>query len=129
VDILGGKAALWATDSGQDGFKDFFSQDKQCSERSDAGPSDSVTSAVSDALDQFFAAELAQVVGSLARMVFGHGWALLVIRDGPSSPTVGSGNNRDSGAPVGSERKRSGCQPRGSARPRSRGLCVGDQPG
>jgi hypothetical protein len=50
VDILGRTAALWATDSGQDGFKDFFSQDKQCSERSDTGPSDSGTSALSDAL-------------------------------------------------------------------------------
>ena len=77
VDVFGGATALWATDSGKYGFEDFFSQDKQCSESSDTGPPDSVTSAVSDAADQFFAAELAQVVGSLASIVFGHGSALL----------------------------------------------------
>ena len=77
MDILWGTAALWATDSGQDGFKDFLSQEEQCSESSDTGPSDSVASAVSDTLDQFFAAELAQVVGSFGRMVFGHGSAVL----------------------------------------------------
>jgi len=37
VDLLGRTAAVWATDSGQYGFKGFFSQDKQCFAASQLG--------------------------------------------------------------------------------------------
>jgi len=56
VDIFGRAAAFRATDSGQDGFEKFFSQNKQCGERSDSGPTDSIAASVSEALDQCFAA-------------------------------------------------------------------------
>ena len=55
VDMLGRAAALWVTDTGQYGFEDLFSQDKQRSESSDTGPSDSVTAAVGDTFYQSFA--------------------------------------------------------------------------
>jgi hypothetical protein len=50
MDILRRATALGATDSGQYGFEDLFSQDKQCSEGADSGPADSIATALSDAL-------------------------------------------------------------------------------
>jgi hypothetical protein len=55
VDIFGWAAALWATDSGQHGFDEFFSQDKQCREGSDARSPNPVTAAFVNAADQCFA--------------------------------------------------------------------------
>ena len=76
MDSFGRAAALWATDSGQHWLKDFFPQDEQCCEGSDAGSSDSITASLSDPLYQCLAAQLAQVIGGLAGIIFGHGTAL-----------------------------------------------------
>src|SRR6516225_4744569 len=75
--FFGGRPRFGRETPARMGLRTFFSQDEQCSQSAEPGLSNLVTSALSDALHHFFAAELTQVVGSLANSVFGHDSALM----------------------------------------------------